>query len=91
MAIFHSVYEGPPGHDGMTARLLVAEPLPRLTSLTPPLASADGGGLLLEQPDPPKGVGGEATAFEGCGEEEEEGALRVPCEAIHIEFGVCPL
>ena len=52
------------GSNGVTARLIVAEPLPRVQKMSLPitgLAPADGEGLLLKQPDPPKGAGLRAT------------------------------
>jgi len=56
VALFHDVHE--PGSGGVTARLIVAEPLPRMQELSLPFtepAPADGEGLL-RQPEPPKGV-----------------------------------
>jgi hypothetical protein len=62
VALFHSMHEE--GSNNVTARLIVAEPLPRVQKMSLPitgLAPADGEGLLLKQPEPPKGAGLRAT------------------------------
>ena len=81
------------GSNTVTARLIVAEPLPRVEKMSLPitgLAPADGEGLLLKQLEPPKGAGlrattGSASEVVGSatsGVEDEDRTFKVANSAV---------